>query len=255
VGRVGAAQYPQVVPPVVVFPLIALLASAACTATAVVRYRRGGRTHELVWTAAFALFALGAACEVLGARGWNPFLARLYYFAGATLGAAYLGLGTLFLLAPRRVASAALTTLLLLSAVAGVLVAGTPVNAAALRETGWAALDKGPALIVITISLNMVGTLIVVGGALLSAWRAWRRGWNRRVAAMLLIGAGTLVVASGGTLTRLGQHSYLYLAMAPGVCLLLAGYLLPDVHALPRPHWPWRRGARLPALSDADRPR
>jgi hypothetical protein len=60
-------------------------------------------------------------------------------------------------------------------------------------------------------------------------------------------------VASGGTLTRLGQHSYLYLAMAPGVCLLLAGYLLPEVRALPWPRWPWRRTASLSALADADR--
>ncbi len=238
----------------VVFPLIALLASGACTATAVVRYRRSGRTHELVWIAAFALFALGAACEVLAApRGWNPFLARLYYFSGATLVAAYLGLGTLFLLAPRRVARTALTTLLLLSALAGMLVAATPVDPTALRETGWAALEKGPALIVLTITLNVVGTLVVVGGALYSAWRAWRGGWTRRVVATLLIAAGTLVVASGGTLTRLGQHSYLYLAMAPGVCLLLVGYLLPDLHARPRPRWPWRRHAALPALADADR--
>jgi hypothetical protein len=242
------------VPTVIVFPLIALLASAACTATAGVRYRRSGRTHELVWIAAFGLFALGAACEVLAApRGWNPFLARLYYFSGATLVAAYLGLGTLFLLAPRRAARAALTVLLLLSALAGMLVAATPVNPAALREAGWAALDKGPALIVLSIGLNVVGTLVVVGGALLSAWRAWRGGWNRRVAATLLIAAGTLVVASGGTLTRLGQHTYLYLAMAPGVCLLLAGYLLPEVRALPRPHWPWRRHASLTPLADADR--
>ncbi|HEY7061400.1 MAG TPA: hypothetical protein VII06_07980 [Chloroflexota bacterium] len=240
----------------IVFPLIALLASAACTATAVTRYRRSGRTHELVWTAAFALFALGAACEVLSApRGWNPFLARLYYFSGATLVAAYLGLGTLYLLAPRRVASAALTGLLLASALAGLLVAATPVNAALLRDEGWAALEKGPALIVLTISLNVLGTLVVVGGALLSAWRAWHGGWNRRVVATLLIAAGTLVVASGGTLTRLGQHSYLYLAMAPGVCLLLVGYLLPDVHALPRPRWPWRRAAARPALADADHAR
>jgi hypothetical protein len=239
---------------VIVFPLIALLASAACTATAIVRYRRSGRTHELVWTAAFALFALGAACEVLATlRGWNPFLARLYYYSGATLVAAYLGLGTLFLLAPRRVAGAALTALLLLSALAGMLVAATPVNPAALREAGWAALEKGPALIVLTITLNVGGTLVVVGGALFSAWRAWRGGWNRRVAATLLIAAGTLVVASGGTLTRLGQHSYLYLAMAPGVCLLLAGYLLPEVRALPWPRWPWRRTASLSALADADR--
>lgn len=241
----------------VAFPLIALLASLACTATAVVRYRRRGRTHELVWLAAFALFALGAGCEVAAARwGWNPFLVRLYYFSGATLVAAYLALGTVFLLASRRVAGYALTALLLLSGASGFLVAATPVDSAALETAGWAALQKGPALVALTIALNVVGTLIVVGGALYSAWRAWRaRGWDRRLVATLLVAAGTLVVASGGTLTRLGHHSYLYLAMAPGVCLLLAGYLAPDLRDFPRLRWPGRRSGTVAALADGDRGR
>jgi hypothetical protein len=234
--------------------MVALLASLGCTITAVVRYRRGGRTHELVWVAAFALFALGAGCEVAAARwGWNPFLARLYYFSGATLVAAYLALGTVFLLASRRVATYALAGLLILSGLSGFLVAATPVDARALETQGWAALQKGSALVALTIGLNVLGTLVVVGGALWSAWRAWRaRGWNRRLVATLLVAAGALVVASGGTLTRLGQHSYLYLAMAPGVCLLLAGYLVPDLRGFPRPRWRGRR-AGVPTLVEAER--
>lgn len=241
----------------IVFPLVALAASSGCAAIAFLRYRRSGRTHELVWTAAFALFVLGAACEVAGSRwGWNPFLARLYYFSGATLVVGYLALGTLFLLAPRRVAHAALTGLLLASALAGLLVAAAPVDPAILPVAGWTALQKSPALVALTITLNVGGTLVVVGGALLSAWRTLPRrgasrlpGAGRRLAATLLIAVGALVVASGGTLTRLGHHSLLYLAMAPGVCLLLAGYLAADWRGWPRLRWPPRRAH----LADAER--
>jgi hypothetical protein len=243
---------------VTVFPVIALAASLACTTVAFARYRRSGSTHELVWTAAFALFVLGAACEVAGSRwGWNPFLARLYYFSGATLVVGYLALGTLFLLAPRRVASVALTAMLLASGLAGFLVAATPVDPEVLPVAGWTALQKGPALVALTLTLNVGGTIVVVGGALLSAWRALPRrgarrpGWQRRLAATLLIAFGALVVASGGTLTRLGHHSYLYLAMAPGVCLLLAGYLTADWRGWPRLRWPLRRAR--PRLADAER--
>jgi hypothetical protein len=221
---------------VIVLPLIALLASLGCAAIATVRYRRRGRTHELVWIAAFLIFALGAACEVAGLRwGWNPFLARLYYFTGATLAASYLALGTLFLLAPRRVAVLALRGLLIASAVAGWLIAAAPVDPEALTTAGWAALTRSPALVALTIALNAGGTAVVVGGAAYSLWRGWRqRGWRRSDSAVLLIAAGTLLIACGGTLTRLGQHIYLYLAMAPGICLLLAGYLAPDLRGWPR---------------------
>jgi hypothetical protein len=235
------------------FPLIALAASLTCMLVAALRYRRTGRTHELVWTAAFALFVAGAACEVAGTRwGWNPFLARLYYYSGATLVVGYLALGTLYLMAPRRVATGALLGMLGMSALAGLLVAATPVDPAVLPTAGWTALQKGSALVAISLVLNVGGTVVVVGGALLSAWRAWRaRGWSRRLVAALLIAAGALVVASGGTLTRLGHHSYLYLAMAPGVCLLLAGYLIPELRNWPGLPRRLRRGS--PALARAER--
>ena len=201
---------------------------------------------------------LGAACEVAGTRwGWNPFLARLYYFSGATLVVGYLALGTLFLLAPRpRGPRRAERPPGPPAACAGFLVAAAPVDPTILPVEGWTALQKGPALVALTITLNVGGTVIVVGGALLSAWRARPRrgavrppGGARRLAATLLIAGGALVVASGGTLTRLGHHSYLYLAMAPGVCLLLAGYLTAEWSGWPRLRWRLRR----PRLVDANR--
>jgi len=101
------------------------------------------------------------------------------------------------------------------------------------------------------VALNAIGTLVVVGGALFSSWRAWRqRGWSPRLVATLLVALGALVVASGGTLTRLGHHDYLYLAMAPGVCLLLAGYLVADVSRVPR--LPFARHAPGAALAEAE---
>jgi hypothetical protein len=52
-----------------------------------------------------------------------------------------------------------------------------------------------------------------------------RRGIMRnRMVGCLLIAAGTLAVASGGTLTRLGSHQYLYVAMSLGIALIFAGY-------------------------------
>jgi hypothetical protein len=41
---------------------------------------------------------------------------------------------------------------------------------------------------------------------------------------LLLLAAGTLIVAAGGSLTRLGHEQYLYLAMSVGVGMMYAGY-------------------------------
>jgi hypothetical protein len=49
---------------------------------------------------------------------------------------------------------------------------------------------------------------------------------RQRAAGCLLIAIGTLTVASGGTLTRLGRPEYLYLAMSVGVAIIFSGVLL-----------------------------
>jgi hypothetical protein len=41
----------------------------------------------------------------------------------------------------------------------------------------------------------------------------------------ILIALGTFAVASGGTLTRFGQHEYLYIAMSIGIITIFAGVL------------------------------
>jgi hypothetical protein len=111
-----------------------------------------------------------------------------------------------------------------------VLVWRAQVDVESLATAGWSALEKRGELIALAITINTLGTVIVVGGALASAWLLWQgRGMVERGAGVALIGLGTLVVALGGTLTRLGRHEYLYAAMVPGLLLIFGGYLLANV--------------------------
>lgn len=213
----------------VAFPLIAALISAACMVVAVRRYAARRRPHELAWSLAFAFFTLGAAAEVAGdLLGWSPLLTRLYYVSGAVLTVGYLGLGSLQLLLGRRMERWLPGVMLGLGALGFAFVFSTPVDASKL-DRGWQALAvKGTPTLIVTILVNSLGTLMVVGGALYSAVVGRRRGMPReRVAGLAAIALGTLVVASGGTVYRvLGDHAYLYITMAPGVAIILAGYLL-----------------------------
>ena len=211
----------------ILFPLVAALISLSC---ALVVARDGWhrpKPDKIAWAIAFAIFAVAAGSEVAGAAlGWTPALVRLYYLTGAVLVVGYLALGELYLLAPRRVATIGPGAALLITAFAATLVLGAPIDSARMADDGWEALGRGTALTSLTIALNAGGTFVLAGGALWSAWRFWRRRiFRHRMIGCLLIAAGTLIVASGGTLTRLGHREYLYIAMSAGVAVIFAGYL------------------------------
>jgi drug/metabolite transporter (DMT)-like permease len=84
-----------------------------------------------------------------------------------------------------------------------------------------------------------VAALIIIAGALWSAWRVWRGrtpslGTQRQVAAPrrlvagnLLIALGTLVLSASGTLAgRLGKDQAFAITLLVGICVLFAGFLV-----------------------------
>jgi hypothetical protein len=65
------------------------------------RERRG--PYQLAWAIGSLLFGVASAAEAIGvAGGWSPELFKVWYLAGAVLNAAWLGLGTAFLLGKTR---------------------------------------------------------------------------------------------------------------------------------------------------------
>ena len=211
----------------IAFPAIAFVVSLACGVLVAADGARRPKPDKVAWAISFGLFAVAAGAEVVGSlAGWNPLLVRLYYLTGAILVVGFLGLGQLYLLFGKKIARVAPGAALLATALAATFVMDAPVDEARLTTDGWHALERGPALVALTVSINALGTIVVVGGALWSAWTFWRNGiFRRRMVGCLLIALGTLVVAAGGSLTRLGSPQFLYVAMAAGVGLIFAGYL------------------------------
>jgi len=180
------------------------------------------------------MFAVAAGADASGiALGWNSWLARLFYATGPALVVAFLAIGQLYLLFPVAMRRFGAGATLLVTALWVSLVINAPIDADRLAADGWDAIDRGPEMVAITILINAVGTLIIVGGTAWSVFRYWRRGANRnRMTGCALICAGALMVATGGSLTRLGHYEYLYIAMAIGIATIFSGVLVsrrPDV--------------------------
>ena len=213
-----------------VFPLLAALISLACAALIGRDALARPRPEKIAWTIAFLLFAIASGAEALaGFDEWTPLLVRVFYLAGAVLVVGFLGLGELYLLAPRRLDAIRVVPglALLVTAVGATLVWSAPIDRSRLATDGWEALDRGPALVALVAFCSGVGTLVLVGGALWSARTFRRQGIHRhRMSGCLLIALGTLVVASKGTLGRTGLPEETFaIALAAGVGIIFVGYL------------------------------
>ncbi|MCA9876333.1 MAG: hypothetical protein KC442_01065 [Thermomicrobiales bacterium] len=212
----------------IAFPAFAALVAALCAGSLVWDAVHKPRPERITWALAFVIFAVAASAEVFGALlGWSATLARVYYLSGAVLVVGVLALGELYLLFPGRMPAFTTGLALLVAALAATGVWSAPIDQSRLATDGWHAIERGPLLIALALALNAGGTAILAGGALYSAWAMRARpALRRRAAGCLLIALGTLTVASGGTLTRLGRPEYLYLAMSAGIAVIFAGVLL-----------------------------
>lgn len=197
------------------------------------RWRRSRRPAFAAWAAGLFIFAAAALTQALGEHsGFSVPLFRAFYLLGGVLGVIYLAVGTLFLLAPARVARVSAAVLLVLTVVVAVDAAFVPVDAARLHTTsgvlGEAITGHGNPLYVAAVVFNIAGTVVLCGGSAWSAWKFFRtRAGLDRVVCNVLLTAGALLIASGfsaaksvgGTLSTLGLYE------AVGIAVMFAGFL------------------------------
>ncbi len=186
------------------------------------------RPCHVLWSVALLLFAIGTGAQFAAElSGWTDLLYRVWYLTGAVLTAAYLGQGSIYLLAPRRVAQVTGVVLLIASLVAAWLVFTVPVDLSRGAQDGIASGAGMPTPVrLMTPFFNVYGTVALIGGAALSAWHFARaRTEGRRALGTALIALGAMVLAFGGILSRLGVPAMLYVAEVTGVIAIFAGHL------------------------------
>ena len=207
-------------------PLITVFVSGAFAVAVAMQYARKRRPSQLAWAIGLVLFTVAAFMGYLARSGGATELEyRLFYLFGAITNVAWLALGTVFIVAPRY-GRAALALVLALSAVAVYAVFASPVDIAVAVDTGKGYPDGSLPRILAAIGSG-VGSVVLFGGALWSAWVFFRRrNQGRRALANAVIAVGVLIVAAGGTVAFTGASGILEFTNLLGVSVMFVGFLL-----------------------------
>lgn len=215
-------------PSVPAIPFAAALISAAFASLVLRQYLIRRRLHQLAWGGALAMFAAAALIEAIaGVWGWSVTAYRLYYLLGGLLDVGWLGAGTLLLLSrPAGRGAAIVMAVLTVVAIPAVIVAPVHTELLGQAEPGRGAMGGLP--LVLAPITNVLGSVALIGGALWSAWSAWRHhAPTSLVVGLAVLAGGALVAAAGHGLAGqvAGRHLLAPLGELAGAVLMFTGYL------------------------------
>ena len=216
-------------------PFLSTLVTFAFATAVFIRYLRRRGPHLLMWTIGLVFFGIGTLAEVLLAFFFSGLVLELWYLGGAMLTAAWLGQGSLHLLIRKRRLAWSLTGVLAaFSLLAALLVLSAPLTPAAsaynisraISSQYKEILTRSGLIIALTITLNIYGTLTLVGGAIYSAILFFRKHvLVNRMVGNFLIAIGAMAPAMAGSFVSMGLPDLLYLSELIGVILMYIGFV------------------------------
>lgn len=226
-----------------ILPFLSATVMFIFTAYVLQRYFVRRKPHFLFWGLGLLMFGIGSFSEAYLAVSWNQWIFFTWYLFGAILTAAWIGHGTVYLLARKRRAQILTIVLIAGSIVAMIMLLAVMPDLDTSNFTTSEPISEQYREIMPPISdggyvrlttpfFNIYGLITLVGGALWSTYLFWRkRVLPNRVVGNVLIAIGALTIASASTLTRLGYGQFLYLGELLAAVLMFSGFL---VAAAPR---------------------
>lgn len=207
----------------VVFPVAAtIIAAALASAT----WRAGSASPRgaalRIWSIALAQFGVATGAMAWGiAFGWTPLIYRIFYLTGAVLNVAWLALGTVWLLAPRVVA----TVVNVLFIVAATIAAGIVMSTDLRSEAALAGKLPEPAAVMTDVPrlfsriYSIAGSVVVLGGL---GWSVVRR---RHAVGLGLLAAGVFLAAVASEMVRSGWVEAFSFGLAVAIGVMYLGFM------------------------------
>jgi hypothetical protein len=213
------------------FPMGAAAVSGVFTAMLGAQWWERRKPHLFAWAVALLMFTVASFAAAIGLLvEWTATWYRVYYLFGAILNVPVLGLGTLYLLGPHRIARAFGLLVIVASVFAAGAVTTATIDASVLATeqipAGSEVMPDG--VRALSRYYSFTGFFIVVGGALWSAWRLARSrqdALRELVKANVLIAAGTTIVAVASVFARFGRGAVFAIGLLIGVSAMFAGFL------------------------------
>lgn len=213
-------------------PLLAGLVAGVFAAKVWGQWSVRRRPHQLAWATGLTLYAVATLLDAyVATEGWSVGVYRLF-FAVAASNVGFLGLGTVLLARSGAWGRAFALVVVALALVAALGQLAVPLDAqqpvtieGETRPLAAWGSDLGarpvpfphPARLAF-LSLNVLGGLALIGGALLSWWQTRRAG-------VLLIAVGALLPFLGGSLSTLFALDLRVVLQFLGIGVMFLGYV------------------------------
>lgn len=226
--------------------VVATLVGLAFALSTFERYLARRARHELAWSLALAFFAVASGALALGATvGWTGATFRVFYLFGAVVNVPVLALGTVYLLAGRRVGDVAAACVALGAAFSAGALVSLPYTGTVPRHVLAQGAHVLPPLAQVLAGVGSgAGTIVIVAGAIYSALRRRRSG--RVALGNVIIAFGTLVTGASGIANSVFDKMTAFaVALGAGISIIFVGFIVVASAGAAR----LRTGAREPGAA------
>lgn len=184
-------------------------------------------TYILWWFIGVLTYGAGTFTESFNTLyGWTDTNFRWWYITGALLGGAPLAQGSVYLLLPKKTANILSAVLVFYVILAAYFVLNSPIKYEAVEPSRMSgSVFEWQWIRLFSPFINSYAVLFLVGGAIVSAIRYYKRtGTSIQFWGNVLIAAGAILPGIGGSFTRMGYVEVLYVTEFTGLLFIIVAY-------------------------------